>query len=194
MRRSFTLIEVLTVMAIIGILASLGAYTYAASLTRSRDSQRIADLQLIRNSLEQYYVDNRSYPIFRGLDSQPEATFQLEKLDNTCQPGDKFLAPKYLGQIPQDPSYKFNIGGGCEMYSKGQYLYYGLPKGSSKTGFYLMALMERAQNVNYTTAVGAVLTNPPNNYVASNFCDFGQFTASPTGCFQNYFVTNSINN
>ena len=81
------------------------------------------------------------------------------------------------------------------MYSKGQYLYFGLPKENSKSGFYLMALMERAQNVNYTTEVGDVLRNQLNNYAGtSNFCDLDQFTASPSGCFQNYFVTNSKNN
>ncbi|MDP3992810.1 MAG: prepilin-type N-terminal cleavage/methylation domain-containing protein [bacterium] len=188
MRRGFTLIEVLTVMAIIGILASLGAYTYAASLTRSRDSQRITDLQFIRNGLEQFYLDNRHYPIFQGDGDKAEATWQLEQLDSgTCQDPKKFLAPKYLNQIPQDPTYKFNIES-CNMVAEGQYLYFGLPKDSSKTGFYLMARMERALNINYTSSVSDVLINEDYDISSLNFC-----TTIAPGCSQNAFVTNSKN-
>lgn len=193
MRRGFTLIEVLTVIAIIGILASLGAYTYATALTRSRDSQRIADLQFIRNGLEQFYVDNRSYPVFQDPPPlNPEATWQLEQLGGgTCQVSKKFLAPKYLGQIPQDPTDKFNIQGNCAMDAKGQYLYFGLPKSSSKIGFYLMARMERSQNVNYDSTK-VILTDYSG--LSLDFCDQTQFQSNPTNCSQNYFVTNSKNN
>ncbi|MCR4278065.1 MAG: prepilin-type N-terminal cleavage/methylation domain-containing protein [Candidatus Berkelbacteria bacterium] len=136
MRRSFTLIEVLTVIAIIGILASLGAYTYAASLTRSRDSQRIADLQFIRNGLEQFYVDNRGYPLFDADKNLPQASWQLEDSYACHIITKKYLAPKYLANVPQDPSSKFSINSGdCAPSAYGQYLYYGLPKATSKTGF-----------------------------------------------------------
>ena len=192
-RRSFTLIEVLTVIAIIGILASLGAYTYAATLTRSRDSQRIADLQFIRNGLEQFYLDHRTFPQFEGNGELPQASWQLESGYN-CQtkPLSQFLAPKYLAQIPQDPSAKFtDPSSGCNAEARGQYLYFGIPKDSSKVGYYLLARMERLQNINYSTNAVDLA-----DYfeLSLNFCDSGQFQANPTGCSQNAFVTNSKNN
>lgn len=197
MRRGFTLIEVLTVMAIIGILVSLGAYTYAAALTRSRDNQRIADLQFIRNGLEQFYLDNRGYPIFDSSRNLPQASWQLEA-NYSCQSASerKYLAPKYLNNIPQDPSAKFSISSGdCAPSAFGQYLYYGLPKASSKTGFYLMARMERIQNMNYEPNVGSILDNPPNEYPdLPFFCTAEDFPNNPTACSQNAFVTNSKNN
>ena len=78
MKRAFTLTEVLTVIVIIGILATLGSYTYATAQVRSRDSQRIADLEFIGNGLEQFYLDNRSYPIFDSSQNLPQAIWQLE--------------------------------------------------------------------------------------------------------------------
>ncbi|MEK7535072.1 MAG: prepilin-type N-terminal cleavage/methylation domain-containing protein [Patescibacteria group bacterium] len=195
MRKGFTLIEVLTVIAIIGILASLGGYTYAAALTRSRDNQRIADLQFIRNGLEQFYLDNRTYPIFDNSKNVPQASWQLEA-NYACQAGNrKYLAPKYIANIPQDPSHKFNINSGdCTPSAFGQYLYYGLPKDSSKTGFYLLARMEREQNINYIGPIAQLVDEYDSGGFLRPFCNAQDFSTNPALCSQNAFVTNSKNN
>ncbi len=68
-RSGFTLLELLIVIAIIGILASLAAVSYSSAQRRARDSQRQADLKAIQNALEQYYADNDgNYP---GGDCDP---------------------------------------------------------------------------------------------------------------------------
>lgn len=60
----FTLIEILIVIAIIGILVSIGLASYATAQTKSRDARRRGDLKAMQNAWEQYYSDsaNASYP------------------------------------------------------------------------------------------------------------------------------------
>lgn len=187
----FTLIEVLTVMVIIGILVSLTSFIYSSALKTSRDSQRISDLAFIQNALEQFYLDNRSYPEYTDkLPDLPQATFQLESGRGECQQNTKkYLSPRYVGDLPQDPAYKLTlVYPGCSNDPFGQYLYYGLPKGTSKEGYYLMARVEKASNVNYDANKVKLTENGYNSTIT--FCNKQEFEDNPTVCSQNYFVTN----
>lgn len=59
----FTLMELLIVIAIIGILISLGVVSYSSAQKAGRDSRRRSDMKAIQNAWEQYYADNSgSYP------------------------------------------------------------------------------------------------------------------------------------
>ena len=55
------------------------AEAHIIAMTRSRDSQRMADLEFVGNALGQYSLDNRTYPEFQDKDHpsypQPEATW-----------------------------------------------------------------------------------------------------------------------
>jgi type IV pilus assembly protein PilE len=59
--RGFTLIEVLIVVAIIGILASIAIPYYGGYVTRSKIQQATSGLADARVKLEQYFLDNRTY-------------------------------------------------------------------------------------------------------------------------------------
>jgi len=62
-RKGFTLIEVLIVIAIIGLLASVVLVGMGPFRARGRDARRIADLREVQNALELYYTKDNSYPV-----------------------------------------------------------------------------------------------------------------------------------
>ncbi|MFA5098774.1 MAG: prepilin-type N-terminal cleavage/methylation domain-containing protein [Candidatus Paceibacterota bacterium] len=60
--KGFTLIEILIVVAIIGLLASVVLVGLGSFRSRGRDARRVADLREVQNSLELYYLKNGNYP------------------------------------------------------------------------------------------------------------------------------------
>jgi len=84
----FTLIEVMIVVAIIGLLSVLGFMSWRNQIAKSQDALRKKDLQRISIAFEDYFNDNAYYP--NG--------------DIIANCGGDELAP-YLGTIPCDPVY-----------------------------------------------------------------------------------------
>ncbi len=67
-QRGFTLIEILIVVAIIGILASIILVGLGSFRARGRDARRISDLRQTQNGLELYYTKYQKYPAVSGGD------------------------------------------------------------------------------------------------------------------------------
>ncbi len=59
--RGFTLIEMLVVIAIIGIVVSLSLFGLNGARESSRDAKRKSDLELIRAAIETYRSDCNNY-------------------------------------------------------------------------------------------------------------------------------------
>ena len=57
----FTLIEVMIVVAIIGILAAIAVPQYAEHVTRSKVTEATSTLGTLRFKMEQFFQDNRTY-------------------------------------------------------------------------------------------------------------------------------------
>ncbi|HOY70463.1 MAG TPA: type IV pilin protein [Methylotenera sp.] len=57
----FTLIEVMIVVAIIGILAAIAMPSYTAYVKRGKAAEATSTLADLRVKMEQYYQDNRTY-------------------------------------------------------------------------------------------------------------------------------------
>jgi general secretion pathway protein G len=79
--RGFTLLELMVVMAIILILATLGAGRYEQSTIRAHEAALKQDLFVMRSAIQQYTLDKEAGP---------------NSLDDLVQSG-------YLRDIPKDP-------------------------------------------------------------------------------------------
>ena len=80
-RCGFTLVELMVVMSLIVILASIGLYVQANSQTRAREAVLKEDLYRMRDAIDQYFADKNVYP--------PD----LQSL----------VSEKYLRTVPVDP-------------------------------------------------------------------------------------------
>jgi general secretion pathway protein G len=60
--RGFTLVELLVVMVILVILASVGMTQYKNSVTRTQEAVLKEDLFRMRDALDQYYADKNKWP------------------------------------------------------------------------------------------------------------------------------------
>ncbi len=201
-RRAFTLIEIMVTIAIIGVLVSLTGYVYSTSLKRSRDYQRISDLQTIKNSLEQFYLDNRYYPqIQENSHDIFVAKWQLEKwTSNGCSydATKKFLAPNYIQTIPEDPRVKMTFPGegSCDTPNTGSYIYTITGREQDKAtprGYYLMAKMERVNFASPNTPTTTDLSPYGTLFDIGGvngfkLCDATDFENS--ACSHNFYLSN----
>lgn len=117
-KSGFTLVELLVVVLIIAILATIGAAMYAQSYVKARDAKRRSDMVTIADAFELYYISNSEYPV---LVSTPTQYYV-----NTV--------------VPSDP--KSNTDGTCKTGS--DYCYDCAKNGSScsTTSFKICALLE----------------------------------------------------
>lgn len=60
--------EILIVIAVIGIMISIATFAYTTAQKKTRDSRRQSDLKALQSGFEQYYLDNNgSYPLTCSL-------------------------------------------------------------------------------------------------------------------------------
>jgi len=107
-KKGFTLIEMLVVIAIIGLLATLILVNINRAAAKARDSRRLAEIKQIQNALAMYYVDHNAYPISGNCGStSPSANWcnSIQSLSNDhwIRNGTSDLSP-YIKQDPTDPN------------------------------------------------------------------------------------------
>ena len=64
MRRAqgFTIVEVIVVVIVVGILATLGTFSFIRVQQNVRNDERTSDIMIISDALERYYEKNSVYP------------------------------------------------------------------------------------------------------------------------------------
>ena len=79
---AFTLIELIVVIIIIGILASVAVPAYNSYVQKTKEKNNTQILSSLRQMLESYYMENGSYPAYTSHDSIRQI------MDNASRPTD----------------------------------------------------------------------------------------------------------
>ena len=102
-QRGFTLIELMVVVAIIGLMTAAIAVNTSAARVQSRDAKRKTDAANIAATLEVYYSEKRQYP---GAALLPDGTANPAPITSLAGSWDKLKAavyPTYVSSWPVDP-------------------------------------------------------------------------------------------
>lgn len=117
--RGFTLIEILVVVALLGILAGISLVALGGARASGRDAKRRADLEQIRSGVEIYRADCRQYPATLTFGGQ----LLGDGSSTACA-----TSNTYISQIPQDPlapTYAYYYSGSANSYALCTYLEQG---------------------------------------------------------------------
>jgi len=102
--KAFTLIEIMISIAIISILSGLllSVINIKGIKAKTRDSQRISDLEKVRTALELYFTDYRAYPVGSG-----SGWYGVSSLNSALVNGG------YINGLPSDP-VNSTLGAPCD--------------------------------------------------------------------------------
>lgn len=118
-RKAFTLLEVLIVIAVFGLLATLAVLSLNSARASLRDAQRQSDISVLRAGLNQYWLSRATYPVSDGvsLGQAGTNTDQLSSAGFTAS-GDS-ATPVYLQRVPVGPKGNefYRYRGGSQGYS-----------------------------------------------------------------------------
>jgi general secretion pathway protein G len=114
--RGFGLVQMLIVLAIIGIMARIVMSNVSSVRAKARDTQRVSDISEIITALKLYNNDNGHFPCVSGTNDSTETDF-LEEL----------VTGGYMTRMPIDPmnnamyqyryySYSDTPSGACGQY------------------------------------------------------------------------------
>lgn len=83
-RKGFTLIELMVIIVVVGILATIVSVGLAVYQKQARDTQRQTDVTAIAEALEAYYEQNGEYPSCATMTSTPDTIASQLKLDTAA--------------------------------------------------------------------------------------------------------------
>lgn len=118
--RGFTVVELLIVVVVIGILATIVIVAYNGVQNESKQSKIAADLSNVQKLVELYKIQNGSYPA-TATNLNPDWGTNTARTDANCSVGTHQAdwVPGLSSALPQSPGGVTGLGGwpGCYLYA-----------------------------------------------------------------------------
>ena len=125
----FTIVELLIVIVVIAILASLITLAYSGVQNRGRDTERRSDIRQTAQLLEMYYQERGSYPPFQqasvGLNVAAWRTANMPDVKNELLTPPGQTSPSLVNNTnPTVSQYGYHNNGSCTGSACTQYRLY----------------------------------------------------------------------
>ncbi|MBN2330139.1 MAG: prepilin-type N-terminal cleavage/methylation domain-containing protein [Candidatus Omnitrophica bacterium] len=174
-KRAFTLIELLIVVAIIGILAAIAVPNFLNAQVRAKIARVKGDLKAVSSALEMYRLDNNAFPLGPGPDllswsvvlTTPVSYISNVNMQDPFGGADKFsfgssfdlqTSYKYFNfkYYPDDPSSTWVGRAGLPHRSMEGYLLYSFGPDKAQTALEWYAVGEGNPGMVYQMSNGLI--------------------------------------
>lgn len=134
-RAGFTFLELLVVVVLMGVMASIVVVSYTSTSLRTRDARRKRDAAALQAALQIYKERNGAYP--EHTDCSAQATWP-----GCTDPWIEGMTIEYISRLPQDP--KENYYGFVANQVSGNYTYNYVR--NSATSYHIIVKLEKTDD------------------------------------------------
>ena len=110
--KGFTIVELLIVIVIIGILATLVIVTFTGIQQKARDSQRKTDIGAVNSHITAYYAETGTYPTLGMLQDSAWVSAHMKGLDPAALDDPKGAVGSGLGATASGTQYGYSATAG----------------------------------------------------------------------------------
>lgn len=124
--KGFTIVELLIVIIVIGILATLVIALFTSAKKKARDSQRQTDIVALQGYIEGYYAETGKYPTLANINDSTWRGTNMEGLDPAALADPKDPTSQTLVATTTTNRYLYAVtpngcdngaGGDCSAYT-----------------------------------------------------------------------------